>query len=206
MASSPEIVFSQNVQSMNEWAMRTGIPLASRADDMNVPYRRAHRWLRQIKDELCARHGFVEVPSGDPRIMYAIECPPLRSPNGLQRSPPFRLQIPLDVTTFFAPQRRVEWEMQFHSAAFGYMRRSNPAILDLFNLLQSLITGVIVLVMEERNPGAPLVRTIRALPMPDWVANNGNELTHVLGVDRYRALYRAAGDKRMSYKLEQELH
>lgn len=176
------------------------------ADALNVTYAHARRWLLSIKNELVAVYQFCDVTStADSRIMFAIECPsPFRSPNGLSRSPNFRIEVPRDASTFFAPQRRVQWEMVFHSAAFAHMRHTCAPIADLLHLLQCILTGVIVLVKEERAPDQPLYRTIRGLPPVEWVTNNANGLKEVLGDDVYRVLYGAAGDKRKSFMLEVE--
>jgi hypothetical protein len=205
MSAPAEIVFSQSVTTMNEWARRTGIPLTPSADALNVTYARARRWLLSVKSELIAQHNFRDVPCDDSRIMFTIECPsPFRSSGGLSRSPNCRIQVPYDASTFFAPKRRVQWEMVFHSATFAYMRQTCKPVADLLHLLQCLMVGVVVLVKEERAPGQPLYRTIRGLPPVEWVSNSRDRLVDVLGGDIYRALYRAAGDKRTSFMLEVE--
>lgn len=190
---------------MNDWSSRTGIPLTPSADALNITYARARRWLLQLKDQLIRNHNFREVAPDDTRIMLAVECPsPFRSTGGLSRTPPFRIQIPYDASTFFSPQRRVQWEMVFHSAAFAHMRHTCSPVADLLHLLQCLITGIIVLVKEERVPGQPLYRTIRGLPPVEWVETNSDRLRDILGMDIYRVLYRAAGDKRTAFMLEVE--
>ncbi|KAI0031833.1 hypothetical protein K488DRAFT_78853 [Vararia minispora EC-137] len=206
MSATPaEVVFSVSVNTMNEWARRTGIPLTPSADALNITYARARRWLLQIKADLIAKHHFHEVTPPDSGIMIAIECSsPFRSSGGLSRSPPFGINIPHHASTFFDPKRRVQWEMVFHSAAFAYMRHTCPPVADLLHLLQCIITGLIVLVKEERTPGQPLYRTIRGLPPVEWVAAYRDHLTDVLGDSAYRTLYRAAGDKRTSFMLEVE--
>ena len=53
-----------------------------------------------------------------------------------------RLQIPVNASSFFSRERRVQWEMVFHSALFPGLRHTVPAIADLLHLLQCLLTGM----------------------------------------------------------------
>ncbi|EIM89989.1 uncharacterized protein STEHIDRAFT_145170 [Stereum hirsutum FP-91666 SS1] len=204
MSAPPEVVFSNDVRNMDEWAKRTHIPLTS-ADALGTAYARARRWLMALKTQLVQHHGWRDVNPSDSRMLFSIECsPPHRSSSGVPRSPNMHLQIPLNASSFFSPDRRVQWEMVFHSAVFPSMRHTVTPIADLLHLLQCLLTGVLVLVKEERVPGEGLYRTIRALPPVEWVSSHEQMLVEVFGATHYRALFRAAGDKRLSFKLDHE--
>ncbi|EJD05897.1 uncharacterized protein FOMMEDRAFT_119268 [Fomitiporia mediterranea MF3/22] len=203
MSAPPQIFFSSNVKHMDEWASRTGIPLTS-AEALGTLYARAHNWLLALKDQLVRNHGFLE-KAADPRMLFSIECqPPFRSSGGLPRTPPFNLQLPLHASTFFSPERRIQWEMVFHSALFPAMRHSCQPIADILHLLQCLLTGMLVLVKEEEVPGEGVWRTTRGLPPPEWVSANEAILLQIFGSSHYRKLFRAANDKRLAFKVHLE--
>ncbi|GJE95112.1 hypothetical protein PsYK624_112920 [Phanerochaete sordida] len=191
-ASSLEVVFCCNVAQIDEWATRTGIPLTS-AEALGMNYRRARDWMLRIKDELVAHHGWRDLQTPDSKLLFDIETPypgfPLR--------PNLRLHVPAHATTFFDPDRRVQWEMVFHSGTFHLLRHTVRPISDLLYLLQCLLTGMFQLVMEEGG-----VRTIRGLPPADWVAAHEPELTRIFGAPNHKQLLRAANDQRLAFKLE----
>jgi hypothetical protein len=187
---------------MDEWANRTGIPLTS-ADALGTTYARAHRWLLQLKTQLVQEHGWCDVSPSDPRMLFSIECAsPYRSTGGLPRSPVMRLQIPLHASSFFSPERRVQWEMVFHGSLFPAMRHTVPAVADTLHLLQCLLTGMIVLIHEENVPSDGLYKTFRALPSADWVTAHQAQLTEVFGASHYKTLFKAANDKKKAFRLE----
>lgn len=194
--SRPEVFFCCNVAQIDNWATRTGIPLTS-AEALGMNYRRARDWMLRIKHELVAHHGWRDVSPPDPKLLFDIETPypgfPLR--------PNLRLHVPAHATTFFAPDRRVQWEMVFHSGTFHLLRHTVQPLSDLFNLLQCLLTGMFQLVMEEDLPGGA-VRTIRALPPGDWVAAHESELVRIFGPANHKQLLRAASDTRIAFKCE----
>ncbi|KAI0318955.1 hypothetical protein OF83DRAFT_1163212 [Amylostereum chailletii] len=205
MASPPpEVVFNPSVSSMDEWAKRTSIPLTS-ADAIGVNYARARRWLLSIRQQLVQHYGWRDVLPLDERMLFSIEIQsPLRSSGGLPRSPDLRLQIPANGSSFFNRDRRVQWEMVFHSAVFPCMRHTVPPVADLLHLLQCLLTGLLVLVKEEQIPAQGIYRTIRGLPPIEWVTSHEAQLVEIFGQQHYRQLFRAAGDKRIAFKLERE--
>lgn len=189
---------------MAEWARRTGLPLPS-ADTLGTNYARARRWLLSIRSQLVQKHGWRDVTPLDSRLLFDIECPsPYRSSRGLPRSPDMRLQIPANASSFFSPERRVQWEMVFHGALFPGLRHTVPAVGDLLHLLQCIFTGVLVLVKEEVVPGEGTYRTIRALPPVEWVHSHEALLSEILGPAQYRQLFKAAGDSRVAFKLERD--
>jgi hypothetical protein len=193
----PELSFCYDVASLDEWAKRTGIPLTS-AEALSMNYRRARDWMLRLRTELVLNHSFSEVAALDSKILFDIEAPypgyPLR--------PKLRLRLPAHATTFFAPERKVQWEMVFHSNVFHLLRHTVRPISDLLNLLQCLITGMFLLVLEEDVPGQGGVRTIRALPPADWVAAHETELVKIFGSTHYRQLLRSASDSRIAFKCE----
>jgi hypothetical protein len=114
-----------------------------------------------------------------------------------------RLQIPLQASSFFTPDRLLQWQMVFHSATFPLLRHTVPPIADLLHLLQCLLTGMLVLVKEENDPAEGFLKTIRALPPADWVAAHQAQLVDIFGSTQYKMLFKAAGDRRAAFKLEQ---
>lgn len=201
MSSPPQIFFSPNVEYMDEWARQTGIPLTS-AEALGTLYARAHPWLRELKNNLVRNHGWKE-KAPDSRMLFSIECtPPFRSSGGLPRTPPFNLMLPLHASTFFSPERRIQWEMVFHSALFPAMRHSCQPVGDILHLLQCLLTGMLVLVKEEEEPGKGVWKTSRGLPPPDWISANETLLLQIFGPSHYRKLFRAAADKRLAFMLQ----
>ena len=198
----PQLSFTNDVASMDEWSRRTGIPLTT-ADALGTNYARARRWLLSIRSKLVQEHGWQDVTPLDSRLLFDIECPtPYRSSRGLPRSPNMRLQIPVNASSFFSRERRVQWEMVFHSALFPGLRHTVPAIADLLHLLQCLLTGMIVLIKEEQVPGEGMYRTIRGLPPVEWVTGHEAALVDIFGSSHYRQLFRAASDNRVAFKLE----
>ena len=201
MSIPPQIVFSANVKEMDEWSKRTGIPLTS-ADALGTLYARAHPWLLALKDVLVREYGWREKPV-DSRILFLIECtPPFRSSGGIPRVPQFNLQLPQHASTFFSPERRIQWEMVFHSAMFATMRHTCQPIADILHLLQCLLTGMFVLVKEEDVPGEGCWTTTRGLPPPEWISANESMLLQIFGTTHFRKLFRAATDKRLAFKVQ----
>lgn len=197
----PQLYFSPSVRQMDEWASRTGIPLTS-AEALGTLYARAHGWLLTLKSQLIHGHGWRD-KSNDPRMLFSIECvPPFRSSGGLPRTPTFNLQLPLHASTFFSPERRIQWEMVFHSALFPAMRHTCQPVGDILHLLQCLLTGMLVLVKEEQVPGEGVWRTTRGLPPPEWISANEAMLLQIFGSSHYRRLFRASNDKRLAFKVD----
>ncbi|TFK54914.1 hypothetical protein OE88DRAFT_1653474 [Heliocybe sulcata] len=206
----PQLVFSSDVRNMDDWAKRTGIPLTT-ADALGTNYARARRWMLSLKAQLIegkwkdVEGQWRDVTPADPRMLFTIELPtPYRSSSGLPRSPNMRLQLPANASSFFTPDRRVQWQMVFHSALFPAMRHTVPPIADILHLLQCLLTGMLVLVKEEQTPDEGLYRTIRALPPAEWISTHEAALTEVFGSSHYRQLFKAASDPRIAFKLEHE--
>jgi hypothetical protein len=198
----PLLVFSSNVAHMDEWAHRTRIPLTS-ADALGTTYARAHKWLLALKANLKQKHAFVDITPADPRMLISIECAsPYRSASGVPRTPAFRLQIPIHASSFFSPDRQLQWQMVFHGALFPAMRHNVPAIQDLVNLLQCLLTGTLTLVKEDMDPREGFTRTIRALPPPEWIQSHQAQLVEIFGSSHFQKLFRAAADPTTAFKLE----
>ncbi|KLO18580.1 hypothetical protein SCHPADRAFT_819594 [Schizopora paradoxa] len=201
MASAPpQLVFSTNVRNMDNWARRTGIPLTS-ADALGTLYARAHSWLLSLKNQLIQNHGWRE-KEADPRMLFSIECtPPFRSSGGMPRTPPMKLMLPLHASTFFSPERKVQWEMVFHGATFPAMRHTVQPIADILHILQCILSGLLVLVKEEHISNQ-YERTVRGLPPVDWITANEMRLVHVCGESHYKKLFKAANDARVAFMLE----
>ncbi|KAJ7802720.1 hypothetical protein B0H13DRAFT_2389402 [Mycena leptocephala] len=125
-----EVVFSSDVKNMDDWEKRSHIPLTT-VDALSGSYARSH------------------LPS-DPRILFSLKTSSIWcSPVGLPAGPTPRLQLPVNATSFFSPERRLQWQMVFHSDIFESVRKICPPINDILNLVQCLLTGIVTLVFEE---------------------------------------------------------
>ncbi|KAJ7285865.1 hypothetical protein C8J57DRAFT_1286055 [Mycena rebaudengoi] len=195
-----EVVFSSDVRNMDEWAKRTRIPLTT-VDALGGTYARSHRWMQSLKMNLIHQHRWTEVPS-DPRMLFSLETSSIwRSSVGLPAGPALRLQLPVHATSFFSPERRVQWQMVFHSDIFESVRKICPPINDILNLVQCLLTGIVTLVFEENLPQG-IYRTTRGLPPVSWINANEQMLQDIFGVSHFRALRRACSDTATAFKLE----
>jgi len=196
-----EVIFSSDVKNMDEWARRTCIPLTT-ADALGATYARAHRCLQALRLRLIRDHNWADAPVSDPRMLFSLETSSIwRSSVGLPAGPQLKLHLPLHASSFFSPERRVQWQMVFHSDIFESVRKICPPINDIFSLIQCLLTGVVTLVFEENLPQG-VHRTIRGLPPVSWINENEAALTEIFGISHYRALRRACLDTKAAYKLE----
>ncbi|KAF8654058.1 hypothetical protein AX16_003592 [Volvariella volvacea WC 439] len=196
-----EVVFSSDVRNMDDWAKRTKIPLTT-ADAIGANYARAHRWLNALRLQLIHEHNWTDSPTSDHRMLYALETTSIwRSSVGLPAGPKLRLQLPLHATSFFSPERRVQWQMVFHSDIFESVRKICPPINDILNVIQCLLTGVVTLVFEEHLPEG-IYRTTRGLPPVAWINENEDSLIEIFGPSHFKALRRASSDTESSFKLE----
>ncbi|KAH0582219.1 hypothetical protein H2248_011865 [Termitomyces sp. 'cryptogamus'] len=190
---------------MDDWAHRIHIPLTTAAA-LNSIYSRAHAWFEALKLTLVREHKWSEVPTADHRLLFSLETSSIRrSSTGIAAGPKLRLQLPIQASSFFSPERRVQWQMVFHSDIFDTLRKMCPPVRDILNLLQCLLTGLLTISFEERLPDATY-RTIRGLPPLEWMIQNKKELTKIFGHEHYQALARASGDTKTSFKLESVPH
>jgi hypothetical protein len=196
-----EVIFSSDVQNMDDWARRTRIPLTT-AEALGATYARAHRWLQTLKVQLIREHNWRDVPSSDSRMLFSLETSSIwRSSVGLPAGPQLKLQLPVHASSFFSPERRVQWQMVFHSDIFESVRKICPPINDILSLIQCLLTGVVTLVFEE-NLQNGVYRTSRGLPPVSWVNENESALIEIFGIEHYRALRRACSDTQTAFRLE----
>ncbi|KAF7360666.1 hypothetical protein MVEN_00798300 [Mycena venus] len=196
-----EVVFSSDVRNMDKWAKRTRIPLTT-AEALSATYARSHRWLHALKSSLIHQHHWTEATSSDPRMLFSLETSPIRrSWGGLPAGPTLRLQLPVHATSFFSPERRVQWQMVFHSDIFQSVRKKCPPINDILNLVQCVLTGVVTLVSGEIHPDG-LYRTTRGLPPVSWINANEEMLIEIFGAPHFRALRKACSDTATAFKLE----
>ncbi|KAJ6630771.1 hypothetical protein B0H10DRAFT_1982888 [Mycena sp. CBHHK59/15] len=196
-----EVVFSSDVRNMDEWARRTRIPLTT-AEALGGTYARSHRWLNALKMNLIHQHRWTDTASSDPRMLFSLETSSIwRSSVGLPAGPALRLQLPVHATSFFSPERRVQWQMVFHSDIFESVRKICPPINDILNLVQCLLTGIVTLVFEENLPQG-IYRTTRGLPPVSWINEHEQMLVEIFGVSHFRALHRACADTQRAFKLE----
>ncbi|KAG7092432.1 hypothetical protein E1B28_008788 [Marasmius oreades] len=196
-----EVVFSSDVGNMDEWARRTRIPLTT-ADALGATYARAHRWLQALRQQLIHQYHWRDASPSDPRMLFSLETSSIwRSSVGLPAGPTLRLQLPVHASSFFSPERRVQWQMVFHSDIFESVRKICPPINDILSLVQCLLTGLVTLVFEENLPEG-LHRTTRGLPPVSWVNANEAPLIEIFGPAHYKALRKACGDTQTAFKLE----
>ncbi|KAJ3867206.1 MAG: hypothetical protein NXY57DRAFT_1020692 [Lentinula lateritia] len=199
--SKPEVVFSSDVRNMDDWARRTRIPLTT-AEAIGATYARAHRWLQTLRLQLIRNHNWKDVSPSDPRMLFSLETSSIwRSSVGLPAGPSLRLQLPVHASSFFSPERRVQWQMVFHSDIFESVRKICPPINDILSLIQCLLTGLVTVAFEEQMSQG-IYRTTRGLPPAAWVNANEVILNEIFGTTHFRALRRACADTESAYKLE----
>ncbi|KAH8829158.1 hypothetical protein DL96DRAFT_1596952 [Flagelloscypha sp. PMI_526] len=196
-----EVIFSSDVANMYEWSKRTDLVVDS-ADRLGANYARAHRWLNGLKKTLVQQYGWQEATNPDSRMLFSLETSSIwRSSVGLPAGPKLRLCLPYHASSFFSPERRVQWEMVFHSDIFESVRKICPPVNDLLNLLQCLLTGVVTVAYEERLPDG-VYRTTRGLPPITWITQYEADLVGIFGVQDYKTLRTACADTKKAFKLE----
>ncbi|KAF9005624.1 hypothetical protein BDQ17DRAFT_1353481 [Cyathus striatus] len=196
-----EVIFSSDVKNMDEWARRTRIPLTT-AEALGANYARAHRWLQSLRLQLLQEHNWADAPTDDHRILISMETSSIwRSSVGLPAGPKLKLQLPVHASSFFSPERRVQWQMVFHSDIFESVRKICAPVNDILCIIQCLLTGVVTLVFEENLPNG-IHRTTRGLPPVSWINANEAMLIEIFGPTHFKALRKACSDTAMAYKLE----
>ncbi|KAJ7913797.1 hypothetical protein B0H13DRAFT_2232245 [Mycena leptocephala] len=128
---------------MDDWAKRSRIPLTT-VDALSGSYARSHQTSSIW-----------------------------RSSVGLPAGPALRLQLPVNAISLFSPERRVQWQMVFHS--------------DIF---------------ESENLPRGRYRTTRGRPPVSWINANEQMLQEIFGVAHYRALHKASSDTEAAFTLE----
>lgn len=198
----PQVSFSADVRLLSFWADRTGLLLPASAEALGTPYARAHRWLLALKNALVAQHAWREAAQGaDGRMLFAIEMQQ-RTSSGVPRSPPLTLMLPKHPSSFFSPDRKLQWQMTFHATTFFTLRHSCPPIQDILYLLQCLIPGMLVIAKVEDIPREAVYTTSRALPPADWVSAHQDMLVDIFGAQHFRQIFRAASNDRMAYHVD----
>lgn len=198
---STQVVFSSDVKNMDEWARRTQIPLTT-AEALGASYSRAHRWLQALRLQLIRDHNWSDAPASDSRLLFSLETTSIwRSSVGLPAGPRLKLQLPANASSFFSPERRIQWQMVFHSDIFESVRKLCPPVNDILSLLQCLLTGVVTVVLEENLPQG-VYRTTRGLPPVSWINANESALIEIFGPSHFRALRKACNDTKAAFKLE----
>ncbi|KAG5643478.1 hypothetical protein DXG03_000866 [Asterophora parasitica] len=196
-----EVLFSSDVRNMDDWARRTRIPLTT-AEALGATYARAHRWFHTLRQRLIRDHNWTDAPTNDSRMLLSLETSSIwRSSVGLPAGPKLKLQLPVHASSFFSPERRVQWQMVFHSDIFESVRKICPPINDILSLIQCLLTGVVTMTFEEHLPEG-IYRTIRGLPSASWINENERGLVEIFGTQHFRALSRACRDTETAFKLE----
>lgn len=198
---SAHVVFSSDVKNMDEWARRTHIPLTT-AEALGATYARAHRWLQALRLQLIGDHNWTDATASNPRLLFSLETSSIwRSSVGLPAGPRLKLELPMHASSFFSPERRIQWQMVFHSDIFESVRKLCPPVNDILNLLQCLLTGVVTVVFEEDLPQG-IYKTTRGLPPVSWINANESSLIDIFGPSHFRALRKACNDTKAAFKLE----
>jgi hypothetical protein len=203
MASPPstQVVFSSDVANMDLWARRTRIPLTT-ADALGATYAKSHKWLNNLKSLLVHEYKWTQVPSDDPRILFTLETSSIRKSSvNLPAGPKLRLQLPVHASSFFTPERRVQWQMVFHSDIFESVRKICPPINDILYLIQCLLTGLLTVVLQEQLEDG-VYRTTRGLPPVTWFTDNEPLLADIFEPSHLRTLRKACNDTSKAYHLE----
>jgi len=186
------IQWNPEVPNLSNWAKRLKLPL-----DHNVlanHYVAAHRHFREIKDSLVKQHGFVELES-DPRLLFTLEFPKAVRSRGSKAT----LSLPHHVSSFFSPDRKLQWEMIFHSAPFQHMRMTCAPIARLFYLLQALIPGMFLVVKKDTHPDGSWT-TLRGVPPPDWLDMYHEELLKIFSPAHFKVLYKGAQEPKLAFE------
>ncbi|KAH7107843.1 hypothetical protein BKA62DRAFT_149431 [Auriculariales sp. MPI-PUGE-AT-0066] len=202
----PEVSFSADVRRLAFWADRAGLQLPGSAEALGVPYARAHRWFLESKRALV-QLGWRETSAAtsDSRLLFSVEFPGPRTSAGVPRSPPVTLSLPKHPSSFFSPERTLQWQMCFHSTAFSTLRYSIPALNDILFLLQCLVPGMLIgKHVEEFPQEGQIYITSRSLPNHDWVSANEARLIDIFGQQYYRQLWKAVTNTQMCFLLEKE--
>jgi hypothetical protein len=93
--------------------------------------------------------------------------------------------------------------MVFHSDIFATQRKLVAPLSDMLNLIQCLLTGMVVL-MHEEQVAQSVYRTSRGLPPAEWVKINQQALIDVFERSQFNQLWRACNDQTIAYKLDIE--
>ena len=135
-------------------------------------------------------------------MLFSIETSALfRSSANLPAGPALKLHLPLHASSFFSPERRVQWQMVFHSDTFAAGRVLCPPITDILHLLQCLLTGLGTIVYEEHLPQG-VYQTTRGLPPVTWIDTNESALLQIFGLNHFRALRKACSERETSFMVQ----
>ncbi|TDL15042.1 hypothetical protein BD410DRAFT_778446 [Rickenella mellea] len=197
-----QVEFHPEIPNLHEWGGITGIPCqdAGILKELEGYYTKAKPHLLDLSHQLIGSHGFHQDQSEkNAHYLFAIEREsPYKSEGGHNPSPDFRLRLPSEISSFFLPERRTEWQMIFHGAVFPAMRFDTGPVKDLLCFLQCIAPGLVVLSSEDDRRGK--VVTQRALPNQDWVKSKEKVLRAVFGDERYHKLETASGKLEMSFR------
>ncbi|KIJ26847.1 hypothetical protein M422DRAFT_191709 [Sphaerobolus stellatus SS14] len=190
------VEFNNNIPLIDAWSSRLGVHLTP--ESVTEPYRRARPYLMGIASRLLDTGRFNPRPtSKDSRLLWSLECPqplPIQTRNGFSITPAAVIELPKNASSFWSPDRRVQWEMVFHSAVWPAMRNTCAPLNDLLSLLQCLLPGMIVLAQTEDG-----MKTVRGLPSHHWLEHWQPMLIDIFGYEHYERLYVAAQNIQLSY-------
>jgi len=187
------IHWNPEVPHLSFWANRLNLPLDHSI--LAKHYIAAHKLFREIKEALVADHGFVELDT-DSRLLFSLEFPKKSCYRGMKAI----LSLPHHVSSFFTPDRKLQWEMIFHSAPFQNMRSTCAPLARLFYLLQALIPGMFMLVKKDMQPDGQWT-TSRALPPPDWLELNNKIFIDVFNAAYFRQLFKGAQNANLAFEI-----
>jgi len=197
--SELQVNFSPNVPIMDFWTKRINIPLSPHAKDMDNIYARAHPWLQSLSRQLVNEHQLkLENPSSN-RILFSVRVPQNWMKKTASEASPITgrvrvLELPLQFSSFFSPDRGNQWQMVFHSDMFRVLRKLCPPVEDMFRILQCLAPGMFTIVLVSKDEKGVLWRTTNALPDLGWISQNKDRLVSVFGAKRIDRLTKAVSD------------
>ncbi|KAF8507330.1 hypothetical protein BU17DRAFT_100591 [Hysterangium stoloniferum] len=189
------IEFSSNIYRIKKWCERMGFELWA-PKQLTEPYAWCQTHFLTLQDRLVDFYGFNHTNPSDDRMLFAVAFDPqAQRARGMQSLPipTGRIELPLDASSFFSPERRQQWRDAFHGGVWDGLDPvgipGSNTFLDIIYLLQCLIPGMFLFV--ERNDGWSMQRGI---PPKDWIYENKNVLISSIGEGRYERLANAASD------------
>ncbi|KIJ44388.1 hypothetical protein M422DRAFT_252396, partial [Sphaerobolus stellatus SS14] len=149
--------FSTDMQRILFWANRMGIDLRH-PKQLSDPYTWALNHILSLCEQSMEFSGLCAVPPSDNRILVTLLPDPYAPRMHAQtdyfnfnphpNSKGDRIELPVNSTSFFSPNRQGQWEKIFHSRIWESLEQpsfTNP-LRDLLHLLQCLLPGMFVLV------------------------------------------------------------
>ena len=195
------VEFSTDIQQILRWGQRMGVDLRE-PKQLTEPYAWSQCHLRSMMELLVEFHGCRQADVSDNRMLFALVCDPYawRIGKVCETTPPrSRIELPINASSFFSPERRSQWEKVFHGPLWDSIGHSNISgcnvARSLLNFLQCLLPGMFI-IAEVHNGRT----TQRGIPPFQWVLEYKEVLVSCIGLERYGALCKAAADSRKVFE------